>query len=55
MFNEYYRFTDMLSKGGVSRTTLYRMIISGKIKTKEVGTLKLYSLKDVINNKPRKK
>lgn len=55
--DEYFSFTDMIGKGNVPRTTLYRLIKEGKIKSqiKEVGPVKLYSLKDVINNKPQKK
>lgn len=55
MFNDYYGFTAMLDKGSVSRSTLYRMIKAGKVKYYQVGAFKLYLLKDVINNKPRKK
>lgn len=44
-----------MTKGNVCRATLYRMIRDGKVRVKAIGTLKIYSLKDVINNKPRKK
>lgn len=53
--DEYYSFTEMMAKGGVTRSTLYRMIKDGKIKKEKSGEFYLYSLKDVINNKPRKK
>ena len=55
MFNEYYSFNNMMREGKVPKSTLYKMIKQGKIRVKEIGTTKLYSLKDVINNKPRKK
>lgn len=53
--DEYYGFTDMLKYTKISRSTLYRRIKEGAIKVKEVGSIKLYSSKDVINNKPKKK
>lgn len=55
--DEYFSFTEMIEKGKISRTTLYRLIKDGKIKSqiKEIAPIKVYSLKDVINNKPRKK
>jgi predicted site-specific integrase-resolvase len=53
--DEYWGFTDMLTKADVARTTLYRMIKDGKIKYKDIGVIRMYSYKDVINNKPRKK
>lgn len=53
--DEYYSFTEILAKGKVTRSTLYRMIKDNKIKKKEAGAFYIYSLKDVINNKPRKK
>lgn len=52
--NEYYCFTDMLDRGKIARTTLYTLIKDGKIGYKKVGRIKMYLLKDVINNKPRK-
>lgn len=52
--NEYYCFTDMLDRGKIARTTLYNLIKDGKISYRKVGRTKMYSLKDVINNKPRK-
>ena len=53
--DEYWSFTDMLTRANVARTTLYRMIKDGKIRYKERGVIREYSYKDVINNKPRKK
>ena len=53
--DEYYRFTEMLRKAKVSRATLYRMIKKELIGSKEIIGVKLYSYKDVINNKPHKK
>ena len=53
--DEYLRFNKMIDRGGVSRATLYRMIKDGKIRVNDVSGVKTYSLKDVINNKPRKK
>lgn len=53
--DEYYAFTDMLKNASVARTTLYKLIKDGKIRIKEIGSVRLYSYEDVINNKPRKK
>lgn len=53
--DDHFRFTDMITQTKVSRSTLCRMIKDGKIGVKKIGTLKLYSYLDVINNKPRKK
>jgi hypothetical protein len=53
--NEYYRFNEMLKKGNVARTTLHKMIKDGKVRSNDISGVKVYSLKDVINNKPRKK
>ena len=52
--DEYYSFTKMIEKGKVTRSTLSRMIKDGKIRKEKSGEFYLYSLKDVINNKPRK-
>lgn len=52
--DEYYSFTEMIEKGKVTRSTLSRMIKDGKVKYKTVGFFNQYSLRDVINNKPRK-
>jgi len=52
--DEYLRFNELIKKANVSRSTLYRLIKSGAIKIEKIGTLNLYSYKDVINNKPRK-
>jgi len=53
--DEYLSFTDMITKGNISRSSLSRLIKDGKIKKQKAGAFYLYSLKDVINNKPRKK
>lgn len=52
---EYFGFMDILLKAQVSKTTMYRMLKAQKIKYVTIGMHKLYHLKDVINNKPRKK
>jgi DNA-binding transcriptional regulator PaaX len=53
--DELLSFTKMMEKGNVTRSTLARLIKDGKIKKEKSGEFYLYSLKDVINNKPRKK
>jgi len=53
--DEYLHFTEMLTKANIPRTTLYRLIKDGKIRFNVSGSINLYSYKDVINNKPRKK
>lgn len=55
MKDQYLCFTEMLTKAKVTRSSLYRMIKSGIIRSETKGYTKFYSYSDVINNKPRKK
>lgn len=48
-------FTALMRETGMSRSTLARRIKDGSLTPVKMGTAKLYSYKEAINLKPRKK
>lgn len=53
--DELLNFTALMKKTGMSRSTLARRIKDGSLTPTKMGTAKLYSYKEAINLKPRKK